>query len=159
MKKVKLFVHMSNSQKYNIAEVNDDLSINQLIKDYSQGAFTEEVSVYLEDQDNELDKNLTVSDAKIKNGDHVFLGRCKKVSVSTNYAGKTFTISVSPATSIKNLRKQALKYFGIDEVSGADLLLWFNNEPLDMRQIVGSLTDFPTCTVTLILATKNDVNG
>lgn len=159
MKKVKLFVHASNSQKYNIAEVNDDLSINQLIKDYSQGTVTEEVSVYLEDQDDELDKNLTVSDAKIKNGDHVFLGRCKKVSVSINYAGKTFTISVSPATSIKNLRKQALKYFGIDEGSGADLLLWFNNEPLDMRQIVGSLTDFPTCTVTLILATKNDVNG
>ena len=159
MKKVKLFVHVSNSQKYNIAEVNDDLSIHQLIKDYSQGAVTEEVSVYLEDQDNELDKNLPVSDAKIKNGDHVFLGRCKKVSVSINYAGKTFTLSVSPATSIKNLRKQALKYFGIDEVSGADLLLWFNNEPLDTRQIVGSLTDFPTCTVTLILATKNDVNG
>lgn len=159
MKKIKLFVHVSSSQKYNTAEVNDDLSIHQLIKDNSQGGGMEEVDVYLEDQDNGLDKNKTISEANLKNGDHVFLGRCKKVSVSINYAGKIFIVSVSPATSMKNLRKQAIKYFGVDEVSGADLLLWFNNEPLDMRQLIGSFTEFPSCSVNLVLATKNDVNG
>ncbi|HLN20726.1 MAG TPA: hypothetical protein VK213_06530 [Bacteroidales bacterium] len=159
MKKLKLFIHVSNSQKYTTAEVDDDLLISQLIKENSQAGISEEVDAYLEDQEEGLDKKITVSKADLKNGDHVFLGRCKKVSVSINYAGKSFPLSVSPATSMKKLKKEALKYFGIDEVSGADLLLWYNNEPLDMRQIIGSLTEFPTCSVSLVLATKNDVNG
>jgi hypothetical protein len=89
----------------------------------------------------------------------VFVGRCKKVSVTINYAGKPYSISVSPATSIKKLRKLAFKNFEIDDVSGADLLLWVNKEPLDNRQLIGSLTDYPSCGVSLVLATKNDVNG
>lgn len=159
MKKLKLFIHVSNSQKYTTTEVDDDLLLSQVIKDNFQRDVSEEVDVYLEDQDDSLDKNITISKTGLKNGDHVFLGRCKKVSVSINYAGKIYPLSVSPATSVKKLKKEALKYFEIDEVSGADLLLWFNNEPLDMRQIIGSLTDFPSCSVTLVLATKKDVNG
>lgn len=164
MKKIKLFVHVNNSQKYKTAEVDDDLKIGQLVKDFAPDEahnqdFLEDVEVYLEDQDDDFDKGITITEAKIKQGDHIFVGRCKKVSVNINYAGKIFQTSVSPATSIKKLKKLALNYFVIDDVSGAELLLWFNKEPLDNRQLIGSLTGYPSCGVSLVLATKNDING
>jgi len=162
--KVKLFIHMNNSQKYKTAEIDADLKVGQLVKEFAPSQaenkdFLEDVEIYLEDQDDDLDKGISISDANIKNGDHIFVGRCKKVSVNILYAGKSFSTSVSPATSIKKLRKLALKHFEIDDISGADLLLWINKEPLDNRQLIGSLTDYPSCGVSLVLATKNDING
>ena len=162
--KVKLFVHVNNSQKYKTAEVNDDLKVGQLVKEFvhtqaENKDFLEDVEIYLEDQDDDLDKGISIKEANIKHGDHIFVGRCKKVSVTINYAGRIFSTSVSPATSIKKLRKLALKYFVIDDVSAADLLLWLNKEPLDNRELIGSLTDYPSCGVSLVLATKNDING
>lgn len=162
--KVKLFVHVNNSQKYKTAEVNDDLKVGQLVKEFVHAQaenkdFLEDVEIYLEDQDDDLDKGISIKEANIKHGDHIFVGRCKKVSVTINYAGTIFSTSVSPATSIKKLRKLALKYFVIDDVSAADLLLWLNKEPLDNRELIGSLTDYPSCGVSLVLATKNDING
>jgi hypothetical protein len=162
--KVKLFVHMNNSQKYKTAEFNEDLKIGQLVKEFAPTKAEnqdsiEDVKIYLEDQDDDLDKGITISEANIKHGDHIFVGRCKKVSVNILYAGTTFSTSVSPATSIKKLKKLALKHFVIDDVSGADLLLWINKEPLDNRQLIGSLTEYPSCSVSLVLATKNDING
>ena len=155
---------MNNSQKYKTAEINADLKVGQLVKEFAPTQaenqdFLEDVEVYLEDQDDDLDKGITITEANINHGDHIFVGRCKKVSVSILYAGRTFSTSVSPATSIKKLRKLALKHFEIDDLSGADLLLWFNKEPLDNRQLIGSLTDYPSCGVSLVLATKNDING
>ena len=162
--KIKLFVHINNSQNLKIAEINDDQKIGHLVKDFAPESahhqdFMEDVEVYLEDQDEDFDKGISVNEAGIKNGDHIFVGRCKKISVNIIYAGKTFTTSVGPATSMKKLKKLSLDFFAIDAVSGADLLLWFNQVPLDQRQLVGSLTDYPSSGVNLVLATKNDVNG
>jgi hypothetical protein len=162
--KVTLFVHVNNSQKYKTAEMNDDLKVGQLVKEFANGQaenkdFLEDVEIYIEDQDDDLDKGISIKEANIKHGDHIFVGRCKKVSVNILYAGKSFSTSVSPATSIKKLKKLALKHFEIDDISGADLLLWINKEPLDNRQLIGSLTDYPSCGVSLVLATKNDING
>lgn len=164
MKKVKLFVHINNSQKFKTDEVDEDLKIGHLVKDFAPDMannqdFLEDVEVYLEDQDDDFDKGITIGEAGIKHGDHIFVGRCKKVSVTINYAGKSFITNVGPATTAKKIRKLTLHYFGIDDVSGAELLLWFNNEPLDPRQFIGSLTDYPSCGVSLVLATKNDING
>jgi hypothetical protein len=162
--KLKVFVHVNNSQKYKTAEVDGDQKIGQLVKEFAPTQAgnqdsVEDVEIYLEDQDDDLDKGISITEANIKHGDHIFVGRCKKVSVSILYAGKSFSTSVPPSTSIKKLRKLALKYFEIDDISGADLLLWFNKEPLDNRQLIGSLTDYPSCGVSLVLATKNDING
>ena len=164
MKKVKLFVHVNNTQKYSTAELDEDQKIGHLVKEFAPKLshnedFLEDVEVYVEDNDEDFDKGISISEAGFKNGDHVFVGRCKNISVNINYAGKIFTISVGPSTTIKKLKKFSLDHFNIDDVSGAELLLWFNNEPLDMRQLVGSLTDYPSCGVNLVLAPKNDVNG
>jgi len=161
---MKLFVHLNNSLQFRTAEVNGDQKIGHLVKEFVPDMahnqdFLEDVEVYLENQDDDFDKGISILDAGIKHGDHIFVGRCKKISVNINYAGKIFATSVGPATSAKKLKKLSLDYFGIDEVSGAELLLWFNKEPLDQRQLIGSLTDYPSCGVNLVLATKNDVNG
>lgn len=164
MEKIKLFVHVNNSQKFRTAEVNKDQKVGHLIKEFvpelsHNQDFLEDVEVYIEDQNEDLDKGIKIEEAGIKHGDHIFVGRCKKITANVNYAGKIYTDSFGPATSMKKLKQLALNYFHIDEITGADLLLWFNKEPLDQRQLLGSLTDYPSCGVNLVLATKNDVNG
>ncbi len=161
---MKVFVHVNNSLHFKTAEVNGDHKVGHLVKDFAPESahhqdFLEDVEIYLENQDDDFDKGITFDEAGIKHGDHVFVGRCKKISVNINYAGKTFATSVGPATSMKKLKKLSLDFFGIDEVSGADLLLQLNQVPLDPRQLVGSLTDYPSCGVNLTLASKKDVNG
>lgn len=161
---MKVFVHINNSIQFQTEELKEDHKVGHLVKDFAPESlhhqdFLEDVEVYLEDQDDDFDKGISIQESGIKHGDHIFVGRGKKISISINYAGKTFSTNVGPATSAKKLKKLSLDFFGIDGISGAELLLWFNKEPLDPRQLVGSLTDYPTCTVSLILAAKNDVNG
>lgn len=164
MQKIKIFVHKNNSQKFEIAEINGDHKIGHLVKDFTPELskhkdFLEDVEVYQEDHDDDFDKGITIEEAGVKHGDHVFVGRCKKINVNINYAGNTYSLSVSPSTSMKKLKKLALKHFGIDDISGAELLLWFNKNPMDARQMVGSLTDYPVCAVSLVLASKKDIQG
>lgn len=161
---MKVFVHVNNSLQFKTAEVNGGHKVGHLIKDFAPESvhhqdFLEDVEVYLEDQDDDFDKGISIEEAGIKHGDHIFIGRCKKISVNIIYAGRTFSTSVGPATSMKKLKKLSLDFFGIDGASGADLLLWLNQVPLDQRQLVGSLTDYPSCGVNLVLASKKDVNG
>ncbi len=164
MKRYKIFVHRNDSREFDAIEVNDGQLIGHLVKVVTpelskQKDFKEDVEIYLEDQDEDFDKGKTFHEVGIKHGDHLFVGRCKKVQVNINYAGIIFTINVGPATTIKKLKKLAIHHFGIDQTSGADLLLWVNSEPLDYRQLIGSLTEYPACEVDLVLATKNDING
>lgn len=164
MKKIKVFIHINNSQELKIAEVDETMKVGLLVKEFapklSQDDDTlEDVEIYLENQDEDLDKGISIIEAGIKHGDHVFVGRCKKIPVNINYAGKFFNIIVGPSTNMKILKAKALEYFGIDHASGAALVLWFNNVPLDSRQFVGSLTNYPTTGVNLILASKKDING
>lgn len=161
---MKIFVHVNNSLQFKTAEVNGDHKVGHLVKDFAPESahhqdFLEDVEIYLENQDDDFDKGISIDEAGIKHGDHIFVGRCKKISVNINYAGRNFPTSVGPATSMKKLKKLSLDFFGIDEVSGADLSLWFNQVPQDPRQLVGSLTDYPSCGVNLTLASKKDVNG
>ena len=161
---MKIFVHINNSLQFKTAEVNENQKIGHLVKEFAPDSmhnqdFMEDVEVYLENQDDDFDKGITIEEAGIKPGDHVFVGKCKKIPVNVSYNGRVLPASVSPATSIKKLKKLSLDFFNIDQISGAELLLWFNNQPLDSRQLVGSLTDYPTCGVDLVLATKNDIQG
>lgn len=164
MKKLKLFVHVNNSQELRVAEVDEDHKIGHLVKDFASSLsqhpdFIEDVEVYLEDLEEDFDKGKTIKEVELKHGDHIFIGRCKTIAVTINYAGKEYAFNVGPSTSIKKLKKLALNHFGIDDIGGAELLLWFNKIPLDSRQLIGSLTNYPTCGVNLILGSKNDVNG
>ncbi len=161
---MKLFIHKNNSLQFNTVEIEKDQKVGHLVKEFVPEMAhnqddIEDIEVYLENQDEDFDKGISILEAGIKHGDHIFIGRCKKISVNINYAGKSFATKVGPATSAKKLKKLSLEYFEIDHVSGAELLLWFNKEPLDQRQLIGSLTDYPSCGVNLILAAKEDVNG
>ncbi len=160
----KIFIHINSSLEYKVAEVVENQKVGHLIKDFTpqlsnQKDFMEDVEIYIENSNDDLDKGITISEAGIKHGDHIFIGRCKKVPVTISYAGRQFPVSVSPSTNMLKLKRKALEHFGIDKVSGADLLLWFKQKPLDQRQLIGSLTDYPACNVELVLAAKNDVNG
>ena len=159
-----IFIYSNNISDAIVAEVNESLKVGMLIKKFvpelsKQKDFLEDVEIYKENEKDDLDKGITISEAGINHGDHIFVGRCKKVPVIISYAGKKYSTEVSPSTNMSKLKKKAIKNLEIDNISGAALMLWHNNTPLDQRLLVGSLTDYPAKTVELILASKNDVNG
>jgi hypothetical protein len=164
MKKIKIFVHVNNSLDFKNAEVDETMKIGLLVKEFAPNLsgeqdYLEDVEIYQENQDEDFDKGITILEAGIKHGDHIFIGKCKKVPVNINYAGKNFPTHVGPATTIKKLKELALDHFEISKKDGAELLLWYVEKPLDSRVFIGSLTDYPAHQVDLILAPKKDVNG
>ncbi|MCB0496169.1 MAG: hypothetical protein KDC79_08535 [Cyclobacteriaceae bacterium] len=151
--------------KYQVADLKPNQRVGLLVKEFaselvSNQDFVEDCEVYLKNEEDDLDKGKTLEESGIKQGDHVFVGRCKKVDVSINYAGKEYTLSVSPSTNARKLRHLALKHFGIGDDDGADLLLWIDkNTYLEDKNMIGSTTDYPKCSVSLLLASKEDIQG
>ena len=162
---MKIFIHTNNNLKYVVADLEPEQKVGFLVKKYaselvSNQDYVEDVEVYLKNKKDDLDKGKTLKQSGIEEGDHVFVGRCKTIDVVINYAGKEFTLSVPPSTNSRRLRRKALEFFGIGEDDGVDLLLWIDQKTyLEDKNLVGSITDYPKCSIELLLASKQDVQG
>lgn len=162
---MKVFIHTNGNLAYQMEEVEKNSKIGLLINKYatdeaSNDDYIEDVEIYLKNQKDDLDKGKTFEELGIQDGDHLFIGRCKSVNVCINYAGKEFKLEVPPSIIARRIRKKSLEFFDIEDADGADLLLWINPKTyLDDRNMIGSVTDYPTCAVQLTLASKQDIQG
>lgn len=161
---MKIFIHTNNDLKYSLIDIKPNQKVGFLIKKItpklaSNKDFKEDVEVYLKNQDEDLNKDKSLVDAGLEEGAHVFIGRCSKVNVVVNYAGKVCDLIVPSSTNIRKLRRKVLKYFGISPDDGVDLLLMMNGIYLDDKNLIGSTVKYPNCDVSLILASKQDIQG
>ena len=162
---MKIFIHVNDNLSYKVADLPPNKKVGSLVKEYvPEMVFNrdhlEDVEVYIRNKKDDLDKGKFLDETGIKDGDHLFVGRCKSVDVVINYAGKELTMSVPPSMSSKRIRRKSLEFFGISEDDGVDLLLWFDqNKFLDDRNLIGSTTDYGKCAVKLSLASKQDIQG
>lgn len=123
----------------------------------------EDVELYLKNEEEDLDKGTTVGDLfkDEKGRPHLFVGRCKAILLTVEYAGRTYQHKFPSAISLDRVKTKALDHFGIGPRDGADLFFWIGDDPIHNPEdvLVGSLTDYPTCSATLRLASKKDING
>lgn len=135
--------------------------IKKVLKKSSEQADDEEDNeVYLQDSDDDLDKGKSIKDSGITNGSFVFVGKCKTVDVEVIYMGRPFSIAVTPARTLRQLRSTVAAHFGLSEEEVADFQFIIGEEPLDnLKLMVGSFTKYRKCTVAFSFAAKLDING
>ncbi|RFS15686.1 hypothetical protein [Emticicia sp. C21] len=162
---MKIFVRVNSNLSAEKIDIEPSATVGQLMKKAlpdlgKKSDFEEDNEVYIQNQDEDLDKGKTLEHYKIKEGDTLFVGMCKRVIVSVSYAGKSFTVQTTPALMLKNLRKKVAEHFGMSEDEVADFQFLLNGKALDdLKIMVGSLTQYAECSVQLVFAPKKDING
>lgn len=166
MTKIKVSINGAIVPK--IVEVDPSDFVGSLVKKVvpalaGNADVVEDVELYPKNEDVDLDKGIRFDDIlkDEKGRPHLYVGRCKVVMLTVEYAGKTFEHKFPSATSLDRVKAKALEHFGIGPRDGADLFFWIGDEPIHNPEdvLVGSLTDYPVCSATLRLASKKDING
>lgn len=159
-----IFIYQA-SKGFAKLEVNPSEKVGTIIKQLvpagaSTPDYEQDYELYLLDQENDLDKDKTFEELEVKRGDTFFIGKCKKVSVTVTYAGQQKTIILPSSFSGKNLKRKALKEFKIEGADGVDLLLWLSPEKyIEDKEPIGQFADYSSCSLSLTLATKQDIQG
>ncbi|RYU94653.1 ubiquitin-like domain-containing protein [Emticicia agri] len=162
---MKLFFRKNNDVNAYKIEAEPSMTIGELMKKVlpdlgKKSDFEEDIEVYIQNQNEDLDKGKTLDFYKVKEGDTLFIGMCKRVFVSISYAGKGFSLQTTPALMLKNLIKKAAEHFGMSDEEVADFQFLLNGNALnDLKIMVGSLTQYSECSVSLVFGPKKDING
>lgn len=160
-----VFVSSNDSLKSLKLEVEPTMTVGKLMQkahpEMKKGSdFEEDNEVYLANQDEDFDKGKTLEQCEVKNGDHLFIGKCKRVNVVVSYHGRTFATETTPALMLKILKKKVAEHFGMTDQEVADFQFLFNGVAIDdLKTMVGSLVNYSACSVSLVFAPKKDVNG
>lgn len=148
MKNTVIYLHFYNDRKVVEAKIENEATVGSLIKQYapkeaSNPDSEEDLEVYIQNQDDDLPKGVSIGKLKIKDGDHLHFSRCRKVAVTIIYAGKSYNHNFPPSKTIGEVKKNALHHFHISDEDGARLCLFVdtsNDEPIPINEHVGSFT-------------------
>jgi hypothetical protein len=163
--KMQVFVSSNGGIKSLTLEVEASAMIGKLMqKAYPEmknnSDFKEDSEVYLANQEDDLDKGKTLEACGVKNGDSLFIGKCKKVNVSVNYEGRTFSLVTSPSIQLRVLKSKVAEHFGMDPEEVSEFQFLLNEEIIDnLKIMIGSLMVYPNCSIELVFAPKKDING
>lgn len=100
---MELFRHVAGSEEPEIVEVVETMRVRELIE--LRGG---DGSIWLEEVDEEIEVELTLSEAGIGHHHHVHHGKCRTVSVRVRYNGEHFDHEYAPSATIKRVRKWAV---------------------------------------------------
>lgn len=160
-----LFISTNDNLKSKKMEVEEKTTIGKLMQqsrlEFKTGSdYDEDNEVYLANQDQDFDKGKTIQQCGIKHGDHVFIGKCKRVNIAVAYHGRNLTLETSPALMLKRLKKLVSENFGMSDQEVAEFQFLLNGNALDSLDImVGSLVNYCGCSISLVFAPKKDING
>lgn len=133
-----------------IEEVDTGRPLGELIE------VEEDELVWIDEGDEPVDIHLTLIEIGIepdRRHVHGHKHRCRTVHVKVTYAGHTKEHDVAPNTTLEALLHWAIKAFGIDATTAADLVFRIagSTEDLDFSTHVGTFTTPEHCSVVLDL--------
>jgi hypothetical protein len=157
---VEIYIHSSETTELQLIEIEETISLKELAEVHGPGG---EASVWLEDEDEYLEMDVTLAKAGITNRRHVHISKkCKKIKVQVRYAGDPKTKEFAPSATIAKVFKWATGKKGFDltptERAKHTLGLCDTVTEPDRSEHVGSLAK-PDCTLCLDLAPKERYEG
>jgi len=121
------------------------------------------VSVYLEDEEDELSLGAVVASTSVRHRSRVHVNRCKKVNATVTFNGVEKSESFPPSTTMKRVKQWAVgpKGFNMSEVDAAEHVLQLTGsaERPDEDVHIGTLVRGSHCSVTFDLVPKIRVEG
>jgi hypothetical protein len=155
--KLVLFIEDNKAKTIDV-ELNS--TIGQIIKHNVPQAshnedFHEDFEVYVLGQSEELSKDNSCHDQKIKHHDSLVIHRCKKVSVKVEYAGRDFIDTYNVAAEFEAVLKKALHEFSIKGKEASDFQLFLTKDQSQVVNLgypVGAYVKYPECKITVYLS-------
>jgi hypothetical protein len=151
---MEVFVHKRN-EEIRIVDVTETINVRELVEQVD-GA---DGHVWLEEQDEEIDLEITLAEAEIGDRSHVHVGHCKRVNASVRYNGVAKEFEVSPASTLQSLFDRAVSKgvgFDLSESDRAEYTLQLSGttEQPSLDEHVGRFVD-DNCSVRFDLAKQS----
>lgn len=126
-----------------------------------QLAENEEPLVWIEEAEEPLRLDLSLADAGIKRHSRVHVHTCHRIEVSVSYNGQSRMRIFPPSATIGKVKNWAVHEFDLskaDAVEHALQLTGTTEQPSEDAHI-GTLVDFPHCSLSFYLVPKTRVQG
>ncbi len=147
---MELFLHNYSSEKPVIREVEATSRVRELVIDSDP-----DEKVWIEEVDDDLDLDLTIEEAGIRDHNHIHIGRCHHVEVKVRYNSDEFIHEFGPGTKIKTVYHWAsgpnAANLSTEQIAKHGLVVPGSDYFLSSDIHVGSLIDQDTCSVCLDL--------
>ena len=164
MDKHLIYLHGEGNRDAKTVEIPAHTTVEDIILIYQQqfpgSGTTEEIVLFIEDDETPRDRHAHHGEAGIHHRHHVHGHRCRTVEVVVLYNGDDRSFPVAPSTTVKRLFQKAIHAFHISESDAGDYLLKLEDGTvLKSSEHIGSFTTFPRCHIKLFLTAKKPING
>lgn len=162
----KVYVSFNNKKQVEVTNINN-IKVGELIKLYTpeyaiNQDSLEDAEVYLENHENDLPKDQPLIELCHNKVTHFHISRCRKVTVTIEYGGRTIKETASPSITLKKVFGLVIEKFGIPKDESNSLRFYSdsnNSENLDFDLHIGSLSEYPTCGITIYLGKPENYLG
>ena len=163
MDRVDLFYQCEGVGEIGQVEVDADATFATVKAELvDRHSLDEDVSLFLEDEDEPLDENRQVSDHTDQTSTIVHLNRCRRIAVSVTFNGHTVEDEFGPSATIARIKHWAAEgQFGLSPADAGehDLQIAGTQDRLVPGTHVGRLVNCPACSVAFDLVPDDRVNG
>lgn len=160
-KVIEVYVHTEGSAEPQLLPVSSDGQVRDLLATDDPTVSGE--SLWLAEQDEPLDVDISLVDAGVIDRCHVHRGCCTSVKARVHYNGLAYDRPFSPATLIAQVYRWAAGDGGFklpsEEIPRHALIVRGTSEFIDSEVHIGSLASSPRCDVDLDLVPKKRFEG
>lgn len=158
---IEVYVHTEGTPDLQLQPVNRNGHVRDLLTTDDPAVSDE--SIWLAEQDEPLDVEISLVDAGITERCHVHRGCCTSVKARVHYNGTAYDRSFSPATPVAQVYRWAAGEDGFklpsEEIPRHALLVRGTSEFIDTEVHIGSLSTSPRCDVDFNLVPKKRFEG
>jgi hypothetical protein len=165
-KNVEIFLQGEGIPEIQLIRVPHDSTLRDVVKaaqggGAAAGQSAEEVIIFIEDSDRELELDIRLNDAGIGHRHRLHCHRCSKVEVTVNFNGTSKPHTFPPSKIISKVKKWADDQFGLEGVDATEhaLQICGTNTRPDEDVHIGSLIHYPNCKLCFDLVPKKRVEG
>ncbi len=157
---MRLYIHRPGTNDIDtLKDAPTDTPLGQILVDVVEGDF-----VFVDDNGEPVDLQIAlieIVEVGSRHHHHVHHHPCRSISVSVSYNGRFEDVGATPNTTVEDVLTNAISAFGIDPVTGADLVLRLPGTDADLpaSRHIGSLVPRGICSVTLNLVPGHREQG
>ena len=166
MNKIKIYLFGESNPHGQVIEIDETAGVKEVIIKHQEkcdplnNTKTEEYEIFVEDEEEQKDKNADCATAGIRHHHKIHCHRCKLVSINIEYNGVTKEVKLAPSSTGARILRKAAALFNISEADAGYLRVVLpGGTDLEKEQHIGSFVSYPNCEINLILQSHKKTEG
>ena len=162
---IEIFLQGEGIDKVVLVKVPRDGTVNDILNTAKTHGFhleTDDVPViFIEDNETDVPVEKKLDQAGIGQRSRVHVHRCRRVEVSVNFNGKQENRKFGPGTTVKRVKRWAVKEFGLPPVDATEHVLQICGSTVrpDADIHIGTLVSCSDCSICFDLVPEQRIEG